>query len=187
MPTQVRYTDAEVEQIKTLFPDTDSLKLYRRYLLDLPLSHDEIDRIQATWATPGARATVIKTTVPLTDGSEPIAVGYDLMNNINLAEQNFEYQVRRTGLFVKAIRYLTKRIEGFDTLPESCTGTGKWLTASVLEKTDDTDNTLTEVVLEQLVIKQNVEGLLLGLQGIINTPIETPEGKAARETADSTS
>jgi hypothetical protein len=47
MLQQVRYTDGEVEQIKTLFPDADSLKLYRRYLLDLPLTPDEITRIKA--------------------------------------------------------------------------------------------------------------------------------------------
>jgi hypothetical protein len=62
---QVRYTNAEVEQLKSIFPDVDSLKLYRKYLLDHPLTHDEIDRVQALWAPASVRAIIIKTTLPV--------------------------------------------------------------------------------------------------------------------------
>lgn len=188
MPTQVRYTDAEVEQLKTLFPDVDSLKLYRKYLLDLPLSHDEIDRIQATWAPAAVRPLIIKATLPVIDGNDPIGIGYDLLNNISLSETDFEYQRRRAILFVSAINYLNSRIGGLDTLPESVGAKGSWLTASILDGTYKTAGTGDDGVmgiLFQLCIKQNVEGILLGLQGIINTITETPEQKAARETADS--
>jgi hypothetical protein len=189
MPTQVRYSDAEVEQIKTLFPDADSLKLYRRYLLDLPLTPDEITRIKATWAPSSVRAIIQKVTLPVIDGNEPIGVGYDLLNNISLKETDFEHQVRYTSLFLKAVFYLNSRIQGLDKLSKAASGKGQWLTSSVLDGVSRVKDPLftkenTTEVLEQLCIKQNVEGILLGLQGIINTKFETSEEKAARETAD---
>lgn len=191
--SQLRYTDAEVEQIKSLFPDLDSLKMYRKYLLDLPLSHDEIDRMQALWAPETVRSIITKITLPVIDGNEAIGVGYDMLNNISLSEPNFDYLKQRTQMFVNAIKYLDSRITGLDTLPESATGKGKWMTAAILAggwKTDtanyreDDDN--TNAVLNQLCIKQNVEGILVGLNAITSAPVETEEEKAARVTADST-
>jgi hypothetical protein len=191
--SQLRYTDAEVEQIKSIFPDVDSLKLYRKYLLDLPLTHDEIDRAQALWAPASVRAIIIKTTLPVITGDEPIAVGYDMLNSISLNEPNFDYTQQRTAQFVNAIKYLHSRIEGLDNLPESATGKGQWLTASVLGGgwNDETGNRYvdeenTNKVLNQLCIKANVEGLLVGLNAIITAPVETEEEKAARLAADST-
>lgn len=191
--SQLRYTDAEVEQIRSLFPDLDSLKLYRKYLLDLPLSHDEIDRVQALWAPASVRSIIIKTTLPVVTGDEAVGVGYDLLNNIPLSEPNFDYVQQRTAIFVNAIQYLDGRIKGLDTLPESATGKGTWMTASILAGgwKEDAKNyhqaeENTTTVLNQLCIKQNVEGILVGLNAIINTPVETDEEKAARLVADST-
>jgi hypothetical protein len=191
--SQIRYTNAEVEQIKSIFPDVDSLKLYRKYLLDLPLTHDQIDRVQALWAPASVRAIIIKTTLPVITGDEAIAVGYDLLNSISVNEPNFDYIQRRTAMFVNAIKYLNSRIVGLDTLPESASGKGMWLTASVLgggwndEKGNRfTDEENTDAILNQLCIKANVEGILVGLNALINTPVETEEEKAARLAADST-
>lgn len=191
--SQARYTEAEVEQIKALFPDLASLKLYRKYLLNLPLTHEEIDRIQSTWASVGNRAIMFKTTLPIADGTEVIGVGYDVLNNISLSEPNFEYTTRRAAMFVNTVKYLSERLDGLDNLPESATGKAKWLTASILNgdwKNDkggvyeEEDNTIA--ILNQLCIKQNVEGILVGLNAIISMKTETPEEKAAREAADST-
>jgi hypothetical protein len=190
--SQLRYTDAEVEQIRSLFPDLDSLKLYRKYLLDLPLTHEEIDRVQALWAPASVRPIIIKTTLPVIDGNEAVGVGYDLLNNIPLSEPNFDYVQRRTEIFVNAVKYLDSRIKGLDSLPESATGQGTWLTASILagswkeEEGRYVDEGNTTNILNQLCIKQNVEGILVGLNAIINTPVETEEEKAARLAADST-
>ena len=190
--SQIRYTDAEIEQIKALFPDLDSLKLYRKYLLDLPLTHDEIDRVQALLAPASARSIIIKTTLPVISGDEAIGVGYDMLNNISLSEPNFDFVQHRTEMFVNAIQYLNSRIVGLDNLPESATGKGQWMTASILnggwseekgtryEKEENTTH-----VLNQLCIKQNVEGILVGLNAIITVPVETEEEKAARLAADS--
>jgi hypothetical protein len=139
------------------------------------------------------RAIIIKTTLPVITGDEPIAVGYDLLNSISLSEPNFDYVQRRTAMFVNAIKYLNSRIVGLDTLPESATGKGMWLTASILNGgwNDEKGNRYveeenTDAVLNQLCIKANVEGLLVGLNAIINAPVETAEEKAARLAADST-
>lgn len=115
--SQIRYTAAEVEQIKSIFPDVDSLKLYRKYLLDLPLTHDEIDRVQALWASASVRSIIVKTTLPVITGDEPIAVGYDMLNSVSLNEPNFDYIQRRVAMFVHAIKYLNNRIIGLDNLP----------------------------------------------------------------------
>jgi len=190
--SQLRYTAAEVDQIKLLFPDLDSLKLLRKYLLDLPLTHDEIDRIQATWSPLSAREILRKVILPETSGTEAIGVGYDVLNNINISEQNLEYQGHRVALFVNAINYLNSRIAGLDLLPDSATGDGKWLTSFVLAgRLPKNDNRFAEVedncdeVLRQLVVKQNVEGILVGLNALISTPVETSEEAAARVRADS--
>lgn len=191
--SQIRYTDAEVEQIKSIFPDVDSLKLYRKYLLDIPLTHDEIDRVQALWAPASVRAIIVKTTLPVIDGNETIATGYDLLNSVSVNEPNFDISKRRIAMFVHAIKYLNSRIEGLDKLPESATGKGKWLTASVLGGgwNDESDNRYvdeknTTNILNQLCIKANVEGILVGLNALINVPVETEEEKAKRLLADST-
>jgi hypothetical protein len=190
--SQVRYTDAEVEQIKSIFPDVDSLKLYRKYLLDVPLTHDEIDRVQALWAPASVRAIIYKTTLPLIDGNETIATGYDLLNSVSVNEPNFDISKRRIAMFVHAIKYLNSRIEDLNNLPESATGKGKWLTASVLGGgwNDETGNRFvdeenTTNILNQLCIKANVEGILVGLNALISAPVETEEEKAKRLLADS--
>lgn len=191
--TQVRYTDAEVEQIKVLFPDLDSLKLYRRYLLDLPLTQDEITRIKATWGQDSATAVLRKTTLPEIDGTEAIGVGYDLLNNISTSEPNFDFVQLRMDQFIEAIRYMNGRLEGLTDLDTASTGGGRWLTNFVLKEgnlidtgkttNDLEDNTIT--LLKQLIIRQNVEGVLVGLQSIINQKVETEEEKAKRVAADS--
>jgi hypothetical protein len=181
--SQVRYTEQEVEQIRSLFPDLDSVKLYRRYLLNLPLTPEEIERIQATWATPSARDIIIKTTVPVSTGNEAIGVGYDILNNIDINEHDQAYQFRRAGMFADAVRYLGKRIAALDSLPESATGDAKWLTAAIIDPSTDVD---VDAIVRQLVVKQNIEGIVLGINAIINLPVETPEQAAARAAADST-
>lgn len=191
--SQIRYTDAEVEQIKSIFPDVDSLKLYRKYLLDVPLTHDEIGRVQALWSPASVRPVIIKTTLPVVDGNEAIATGYDLLNSVSVNEPNFDLSQRRIAMFVHAIKYLNGRIEGLDNLPEAATGKGKWLTASILaggwneeEGNRFIEEENTTNILNQLCIKANVEGILVGLNALISTPVETEEEKAARLAADST-
>jgi hypothetical protein len=54
--------------------------------LDIPLTHDEIDRVQALWAPASVRSIIFKTTLPVIDGNETIATGYDLLNSVSVNE-----------------------------------------------------------------------------------------------------
>lgn len=192
--TQLRYSESDVEQIRALFPDLDSLKLYRKYLLDLPLTGAEVTRINATWAAPAVREVMHKVTLPEITGDEAIGIGYDVLHNMDMNVQNFEYQCLRTKLFFAAAKHLSARLNGLDDLKTSVTGKGHWLTTSLLagdfepsEKVgynlQDEDN--AEKLLEQIVIRQNVEGILVGLNALIQ-PVETEEEKEKRIAADST-
>lgn len=179
--TQLRYTDQQVDQIKALFPNAESLKLYRKYLLDLPLKDHEIAQIKATFALPSMRAALTHATVPFINGDEPIGVGYDILNNIDINERDAAYLERRTQLFIKATEYLIDRLGGLGDLKKSAKGKGKWLSACVGDKSFD-----GKTLLQQLVIKQNVEGLLMGINALISAPVETAEERERRLKADST-